>query len=74
MKNKCTARNVSRRNSAPPLPDHCAIVVPGHNIEVSAIFKAWIYDEPEEAIAAVPRGKRHPKTISNQGIIEALRG
>jgi len=47
MKNKCVANKSARRVGAPSLPDRCVIVVPGDDIEVSAIFKSWIYDEPK---------------------------
>jgi len=73
MKNKSMAQHVSCRLEAPPLPDRCVIVVPGQNIEVTAVFNSWIYEGPESEIHIEPRGKRPDYTASNQGIIEALR-
>ncbi len=47
MKTKGLTRNMSRRLKAPPLPDGCVIRIHGQNIEVPAIFKSWIFDEPQ---------------------------
>jgi len=74
MKNKCIARKVYGRIGAAPLPDGCVIAVPGQNIEVTAIFKSWIYEGPKSEVRIEPQGKRHHETASNQGIIAAFRG
>ena len=67
------ARRASRRVGVTPLPDRCVIMVPGHDIGVPAIFKSWIYDEPEEKQHRTQR-QEAPNTASNQGMIEALQG
>jgi hypothetical protein len=46
--NKGEARKASPQVTKPPLPVRCVIVIPGHDIEVPAIFQSWIYDGPEE--------------------------
>ena len=69
------ARSDPRRLFAQPFfPDRCVLVVRGDNIEVPAFFKSWIYEESEESINPETRGKRHLNVVSNEGMIEALRG
>jgi hypothetical protein len=73
-RNARKVRSGSRRLFAQPFfPERCVIVVPGQDFEVSTVFKSWIYDEPEENNSK-SRVSQHPNTISNQGMIEALRG
>jgi len=74
-RNERKVRNDLRRSFAQPFfPDRCFLSVRGDNIEVPAFFKSWIYEESEESINPELGGKRHLNAVSNQGMIEALRG
>jgi hypothetical protein len=54
----CGACNVSHRIPRPQaFDDRCTITMPGQNIAVPALFKAWIYGEAENAIKEGPRSK-----------------
>lgn len=64
MKNKCPAENVSRRNGAPELPERCVIMMGDQNIEVPAVFKSWIFDDPKKEMP----GRRFGANRSNDGV------
>jgi AhpD family alkylhydroperoxidase len=56
MKNKDMAENITRQAGERRAPDRCVIRISGqNNTEVPAIFKSWIYDEPEENVHAGSR-------------------
>lgn len=48
LQGKCKAGKAFRQTIKPPLPVHCAILISGQDIEVSAIFESWIYDGSNE--------------------------
>jgi hypothetical protein len=62
LRNNCRGENASGRIVAPPLPEHCVLVLPGKGVEVPVFFRAWIYDEPGHEFDAEPgRKRRHFK-------------
>jgi hypothetical protein len=65
LRQVCSARTLTIMKKTIPsvtassFPERCAILIHGHNVEVPAFFKAWIYDnQPNENNQEPPNNLR----------------